>query len=71
MRSPVCCLLVWLVVEQQLPGRVALVEMVQLVQDGGVLEDELQDGEFDEAIELKQIISNETRLKTSWSKLSL
>ena len=43
-----------LVVEQQLPGNIALVEMVQLIQYGWVLEHKLQDRQFDEASELKQ-----------------
>ena len=43
-----------LVVEQQLPGNIALIEMVQLIQYGGVLEHKLQDRQFDEAIELKR-----------------
>ena len=50
------CPLLWLVVEQELPGDIALIEMVQLIQDCRILEDKLQDGQFDEAIELKPYI---------------
>ena len=50
------CSLLWLVVEQELPSNIALIEMVQLIQNCRILEDKLQDRQFDEASELKQYI---------------
>ena len=49
--------LVYLEKEEELPGLVTLVEVVQLVQDGGVVEDELQDSMLGQSSELNRYIS--------------
>ena len=49
--------LVYLEKEEEFPGLVTLVEVVQLVQDGGVVEDELQDSMLGQSSELNRYIS--------------
>ena len=51
------CVLVYLEKEEELPGLVTLVEVVQLVQDCGVVEDELQDSMLGQSSELNRYIS--------------
>ena len=51
------CVLVYLEKEEEFPGLVTLVEVVQLVQDGGVVEDELQDSMLGQSSELNRYIS--------------
>ena len=46
--------LVYLEKEEEFPGLVTLVEVVQLVQDGGVVEDELQDSMLGQSSELNR-----------------